>query len=139
MCLIHITARLLKETIHEIISDMSKNLKHKLFDTVCASADAHTLIPQDSTIVVGFSGGPDSVFLLHFLNAMRAVRNLTLYAAHLNHEWRGAEADEDVAFCKAMAAELDIPFIAMRLSELSPQPAYEGSREARAGPHGVNF
>lgn len=110
---------------------MNKNFKSKLFDIVCAFADAHTLIPHNSSIVVGFSGGPDSVFLLHTLNAMRAVRNLTLYAAHLNHEWRSAEADEDAAFCRAMAAELDIPFITMRLSELSPQPSYDGSREAQ--------
>lgn len=110
---------------------MSENLKSNLFDIVCASSDAHRLIPTNSSIIVGFSGGPDSVFLLHFLHQLRKERNLMLYAAHLNHEWRGAEADEDAVFCKAMAADLEIPFIALRLSELSSPPTYDGSREAQ--------
>jgi len=104
---------------------------YPLIKKVCVFADAHTLIPQNSSIVIGFSGGPDSVFLLHFLKAVQQERALTLYAAHLNHEWRGADADADAAFCAAMVAELEIPFFQARMSELPVQPAYEGSREAQ--------
>jgi tRNA(Ile)-lysidine synthase len=106
-------------------------LTHKLVNTVCAFADAHQLIPQNSSIVVGFSGGPDSVFLLHLLKALAPARNLTLYAAHLNHEWRGKEAEEDAAFCKKMAEELGIPYIQARMTDLPDKPIYDGSREAQ--------
>jgi tRNA(Ile)-lysidine synthase len=106
-------------------------LNNKLVKTVCAFADAHQLIPQNSTIVIGFSGGPDSVFLLHLLKALQPARNLTLYAAHLNHEWRGQEAEDDAAFCKKMAEDLGIPYIQARMTDLPDKPAYGGSREAQ--------
>lgn len=106
-------------------------LSHKTIQQVCAFADAHTLIPHNSSIVIGFSGGPDSVFLLHFFKLIQQDRNLTLYAAHLNHEWRGDEAEEDALFCKRMASELAIPYIQARLSDLPDTPQHEGSREAQ--------
>jgi tRNA(Ile)-lysidine synthase len=104
---------------------------NNVIKTVCAFADAHQLIPRNSSIVVGFSGGPDSVFLLHLLHALKQERNLTLYAAHLNHEWRGQEAEDDAAFCKKMAEELGITYIQARMTDLPDKPAYDGSREAQ--------
>lgn len=104
---------------------------HKLVKKVCAFADAHNLIPQNSAIVVGLSGGPDSVFLLYLLKALQAERNLTLYAAHLNHEWRGQEADDDATFCKELAATLEVPYVQARMTELADKPTYEGSKEAQ--------
>jgi tRNA(Ile)-lysidine synthase len=106
-------------------------LNNKLVKTVCAFTDAHQLIPQNSTIVIGFSGGPDSVFLLHLLKALQPARNLTLYAAHLNHEWRGQEAEDDAAFCKKMAEDLGIPYIQARMTDLPDKPTCDGSRESQ--------
>jgi len=61
-------------------------------------------------VVVGVSGGADSVALLHVLNSLSSRLKLKLHVAHLNHRLRGEEADEDAAFVEAEAASLDLPF-----------------------------
>lgn len=59
-------------------------------------------------IIVGFSGGPDSMFLLHYLKNLEEKFFLRLSAAHLNHGWR-KESDEDEVFCKNICKKLKIP------------------------------
>lgn len=89
--------------------------------------DRHELVPQSSTIVVGLSGGPDSVFLLHVLSSLREQRQLTLIAAHLDHQWRTGSA-HDVAFCRALCSTLNITFVHTTASALAPVP-WQGSQE----------
>jgi tRNA(Ile)-lysidine synthase len=64
----------------------------------------HELIKENSVIVVGVSGGPDSLALLHFLWNNRQRWNCTVVAAHVDHMLRGQESHEDsmavAAFCK---------------------------------------
>jgi len=91
----------------------------------------HALIERNSTIIIGLSGGPDSVFLLHTLAQLQQEYNLTLIAAHLNHEWH-AEADDEEKMCHAMAQKLNIPFVSARLSSLQQNKKYNGSKEAFA-------
>jgi len=90
--------------------------------------EKHLLIENYNTIIVGFSGGPDSLFLLHCLAQMRAAKNLTLIAAHLDHEWRENSHDEAV-FCHTIAESLEIPFVAARMSELYFDKKSSGSQE----------
>jgi tRNA(Ile)-lysidine synthase len=61
-------------------------------------------------LAVALSGGADSVALLRVLAARRDELGLVLHAAHLHHGLRGAEADGDLEFCRALAAKLDVPF-----------------------------
>ncbi len=61
-------------------------------------------------LAVALSGGADSVALLRALAARRLELGLVLHAAHLHHGLRGAEADGDLEFCRALAAKLGIPF-----------------------------
>jgi tRNA(Ile)-lysidine synthase len=61
-------------------------------------------------LAVGLSGGADSVALVRVLAARSGELGLVLHAAHLHHGLRGAEADGDLAFCRDLAAKLDIPF-----------------------------
>lgn len=88
----------------------------------------HNLINQNDIVIIGLSGGPDSVFLLHAFNALRQKYNLTLIAAHLNHEWR-AEADAEEEFCHALAQKLNIYFVSTKISVLTSQKKYNGSKE----------
>ena len=62
-----------------------------------------------SILVVAVSGGPDSSSLLCSLNRLREAHGLRLHVAHLNHDFRGDEADEDAQFVSAMAQELGLP------------------------------
>jgi len=56
-------------------------------------------------IVVGLSGGADSVALLHFLTQL----DIPLFAVHINHGLRGEESDADADFCRMFCRRLDIP------------------------------
>lgn len=57
-------------------------------------------------IVVGLSGGRDSVALLRLLHSSGA----DLRACHVHHGIRGADADADADFCARLCADLGIPF-----------------------------
>ena len=78
-------------------------------EQVARTIERYALISPDSAVVVGFSGGPDSLCLLHVLCQLRERYNLDLQAAHLHHGIRGEDADADAAFAQRMAAELDVP------------------------------
>ncbi len=60
-------------------------------------------------MIVGVSGGPDSICLLHVLLRLREEYRLRLHVAHLHHGARGAEADADAEFVAALAAEWGLP------------------------------
>lgn len=67
-------------------------------------------------VAVGLSGGADSVALLLALLAESRELGLLVSAAHLHHGLRGAEADADQEFCRALAEELEIPFHTTRIN-----------------------
>ena len=67
------------------------------------------LLPADSHVVVGVSGGPDSLCLLHLLWTQRDELGIQVHAAHLNHLIRGPEADADAQFVTDLAARWGIP------------------------------
>jgi tRNA(Ile)-lysidine synthase len=61
------------------------------------------------TIVVGVSGGADSLCLLHVLKRLRSDYGWSLHVAHLNHRLRGAEAEEDMLFVALLALDWGLP------------------------------
>jgi len=61
------------------------------------------------SVLVAFSGGPDSTALLHLLHALREELGLRLFAAHLNHMLRGQEADEDQRSATELCHRLGVP------------------------------
>lgn len=65
---------------------------------------------QDKAILVGVSGGPDSLALLHFLWRNKERWNLRIMAAHVDHMFRGKESEEDAYFVKNFCEERNIPF-----------------------------
>lgn len=79
-----------------------------LVDRVGAFCASHSLLAAGDSVVIGVSGGPDSLALLHILRNLAPRLNLTLIAAHLNHQLRGADADADAEFVQAVAQSWDI-------------------------------
>ena len=65
-------------------------------------------------VLVAFSGGADSSALLHMLAEYRKTSGAKIYAAHVNHMIRGAEADRDEEFCRRMADSLDVKLFVLR-------------------------
>jgi len=69
----------------------------------------HKLIARGELIVLGVSGGADSLTLLHVLRSLRDEFDLRLHIAHLNHQLRGPDSEEDAEFVNALAREWKIP------------------------------
>lgn len=70
----------------------------------------YQLIRPGDGAVVGLSGGPDSVFLLYALGELKARMHFTLWAVHVHHGIRGAEADRDARFSEKLCQKLAVPF-----------------------------
>ena len=88
---------------------------NKILEQVKNNIYTHDLIRDGDVIVIGLSGGPDSVFLLHALNELRETiqkeRKITytLHAAHINHMIR-KEAGNDENLARDMANRLGVTF-----------------------------
>ncbi len=89
----------------------------------------NTLLTTSDTVILGLSGGPDSVFLLYFLKEAQKNLGFSLVAAHLDHGWR-VESANDLIFCENVCKALDIPFVSAQASELSINFKKNGSQEA---------
>ena len=86
---------------------------------------SHTSHPR---VVLGLSGGPDSVFLFFVLKALHEEKALELICAHLDHGWRQESAD-DATFCKQLCNKHNIPVINSHIEKLALKPKFNGSRE----------
>ncbi|HSG98843.1 MAG TPA: ATP-binding protein, partial [candidate division Zixibacteria bacterium] len=69
------------------------------------------LFPRGSSVLVGLSGGADSVALTHLLSQLIESRQLTVSACHINHHLRGVESAADSDFCEVFCDQLEIPYI----------------------------
>ena len=77
-------------------------------DKVKSYIHQNKLITKGDTIIVGVSGGADSMMLLHFLNKYKDYYHIKLKVAHVHHGIR-LEADEDKEYVEAMARQWHIP------------------------------
>ena len=68
------------------------------------------LIRAGETVVVGVSGGVDSVTLLHILSALRDRFDFGLHVASLDHGLRGEAGQDDLAFARRLAATWGLGF-----------------------------
>lgn len=74
-------------------------------------------ISCESTFIVGFSGGWDSMCLLDIMNKLSHKYGFLLVAAHLNHNWRGKESEDEKDRCLAFCEDNDITFISDTLPD----------------------
>jgi len=83
--------------------------KTPFLQKVCQTIDKYGLFQPGERVVVGVSGGPDSLCLLHLLTQLRDEYRIEPHVAHLNHQIRGAEAEADAAFVARLAEEWGLP------------------------------
>lgn len=84
--------------------DRSKMMLEKFLNTI----ERHKMIKKGEGIVIGVSGGPDSISLLHLLWRIKDAYALKLYAVHLNHQFRGREAEKDADYVKKVCGNFGI-------------------------------
>lgn len=70
--------------------------------------EKYSLIENGDTVVVGFSGGPDSVFLSEVLKLMQEKIKFNFLLVHINHMLRGKDADDDETFCVEYAKKYNL-------------------------------
>jgi tRNA(Ile)-lysidine synthase len=80
-----------------------------LLDAVRGAILAHNMVEDGDTLVLGVSGGPDSLCLAHALLTLRGELGLTLHLAHLDHGIRGEESQADAAFVVELARQWGLP------------------------------
>ena len=85
---------------------------------------------QDKTIIVGFSGGYDSMCLLDILSKVKQqpdFAEMTVIAAHYNHNWRGEESLREQEVCRLFAASKGFEFY----TQNAPQNLKKTENDAR--------
>ncbi|MFE8698826.1 tRNA lysidine(34) synthetase TilS [Cytobacillus sp. FJAT-53684] len=87
-------------------------------------------------LLIGVSGGPDSLALLHYLWGKKQVFNLSIVAAHVDHMFRGEESFEEARFVQRFCEDRKIPFEMTRINvpnyiEETGKSSQIASRECR--------
>ncbi|MFA9424089.1 MAG: tRNA lysidine(34) synthetase TilS, partial [Sedimentibacter sp.] len=85
---------------------MNNLLKHNIYH--------NSLISPGDNILIGLSGGPDSVFLFHNLRKLQEELHFNLYASHINHMYRGKAAEHDEDFVRSLCREYGIQLFVKR-------------------------
>ena len=85
-------------------------LAANLITKVIATIKKHSMLSAEEKILVGLSGGPDSVCLICVLNNLKDKFKLDLHAVYIDHGLRPEETPEETEFCKKLCAGLSIPF-----------------------------
>lgn len=72
------------------------------------------LIEKGDNVLIALSGGPDSVFLFHILRILKDSLSFMLYATHINHMYRGEDANSDEKFVVDLCQQYDIKLFIKR-------------------------
>ncbi|MGB9891035.1 tRNA lysidine(34) synthetase TilS [Thermodesulfovibrio yellowstonii] len=72
--------------------------------------EKYNMLSVGDHVLVGLSGGPDSVCLLQILNILKSSYKLKISAAYIDHELRPDDVPKEIEFCKKLCESLNIPF-----------------------------
>ncbi len=78
---------------------------------VAAYVEKWQMIEKEDKIIVGVSGGADSICLLFVLSELQKTYGFELVAVHINHGLRGAAAKEDELYVKRICEAKKIPYV----------------------------
>ena len=85
-------------------------LEEKVFNII----QKYKMLKKGDRVVIGVSGGPDSISLLNILNYLKERLNIKIYVAHVNHMIR-KEADEESEYVRDFCAKLNIEFFMKKI------------------------
>jgi len=109
-----------------------------LLTQVMETIEEYGLLVRGEPVVVGVSGGPDSLCLLHVLKHLAPGYGVTLHVTHLEHGIRGEESEADAQFVAGLAHRWGLPVTVEhadvpRLAEEEGLAPEEAARRARYG------
>jgi tRNA(Ile)-lysidine synthase len=82
-----------------------------LINKVTLAIKKYSMLSEEEKILVGLSGGPDSVCLLYILNNLKDMFSLDLHAVYIDHGLRPEETINEIEFCRKFCEKLSVPFI----------------------------
>ena len=85
-----------------------------IYKIFCGYIQENNIISENDHIIIGLSGGADSMCLTALLYAFSQDLKIDLTAVHVNHQLRGTEADEDEKFVKEFCRERKIRCVAVK-------------------------
>lgn len=104
-------------------------------DKVLEAVRLYNMLGSGDKVIVGLSGGSDSVALLHCLKCLEAELGITVYACHINHNLRGEDSDRDQAYAERLCNQSEIPLrifsVDVSGTVLKHQSTEERARELR--------
>jgi tRNA(Ile)-lysidine synthase len=104
-----------------------KTQSSQLAEAVHRFVVRNSLARAKETVVVGVSGGADSICLLHILTSLRERLDFKVHVAHLNHLLRGPESEGDARYVSRLAKRLGVP----ATIESRDVKAYQATHAAR--------
>lgn len=115
---------------------MKQSYTYKITKKVKNYIDENKMIRHGDSVIVGLSGGADSVCLLLLLDKLRETYGIDLHAVHINHGIRGESAKRDEEFSWKICKKHNIPFTVYEIDvkELAKKEGLsveEAGREAR--------
>lgn len=116
---------------HNILDNPVEKLKNIVIQTI----NKYNLINKNDKIVIGVSGGPDSMCLLHVLNTLKEKMQFQIYVVHVNHMIR-EEAEEETQYvakyCESIGVECFIKHVnVIEEAEQQKVGTEEAGRNAR--------
>lgn len=103
-----------------------------MWEKVKAYEQEHEMFREGDTVVLGLSGGADSICLARYLLDRRRTEKLHLIAVHVNHNLRGTEADRDEEFVKRFCERWQLPLKVFR-EDVAAVAARTGTSLEEAG------
>ncbi|RJR16629.1 MAG: tRNA lysidine(34) synthetase TilS [Nitrospiraceae bacterium] len=87
----------------------------EIIQKVRETINKHSMLSGGDHVLVGLSGGPDSVCLAVILDRLREYFNLSLSAVYIDHSLRPDEVKKEVEYCKGLCEKLRIDFHVRKL------------------------
>lgn len=96
---------------NRIIMSITREIEKQVGETI----ESLKLIVKGDRVLIGLSGGPDSVALSLILRKLRKSLGVTLAAAYINHMLRPRAAKKEESFCRELCARLKIDFFSRKI------------------------
>lgn len=104
----------------------------EITDTFFGTVQRHAMLQHGDVVLVGLSGGPDSVCLLQLLHGIQEKLALTLHAVYVNHNLRPDEVPAEISFCEKTCRELKVNFV-LKSIDVAGQQRQHGLSRQEAG------
>ncbi|WP_175495525.1 tRNA lysidine(34) synthetase TilS [Gracilibacillus orientalis] len=87
-----------------------------LYDKLTPFMKRHQLLHMHAKVLVGVSGGADSLLLLHYLISVQKQWHLKIVVISIDHGLRGEESAEDVKYVESICENLGVPFVGKQVN-----------------------